>query len=384
MMRIGPRLWKVWLGRVLVLSAAVLAVASLAPQCGASGATLKTLHSFCTNGDCTDGGGPQAGLIMDRLGHLYGTTTGGGIHVNGTVFELTPNATKTKWTETVLYSFCARSNCTDGGYPSAGLITDASGHLYGTTRNGGVHGAGTVFELTPNAAKTIWTESVLYSFCARFDCPDGALPQAGLIMDAAGRLYGTTSGGVNGTVFELIPNAAKTKWAERVLYSFCAQVGCADGATPYGGVIMDRSEHLYGTTSAGGAIDSYGTVFELTPNATKTKWTETVLHTFCGVSNCADGIYPQGGLIMDNSGRLYGTTEEGTRYFSSGTAFKLTPNSAKTKWTETVLYSFCALSNCTDGVSPLAGLITDASGHLYSTTSAGGAGGAGTVFELTP
>ena len=168
--------------------------------------------------NCTDGAGPVAGLIMDASGQLYGTTESGGAHgkgfTGGTVFALTPNAAKTEWTETVLYSFCAHvvgKNCTDGAQPQAGLIMDKEGHLHGTTFYGGAHGVpyGTVFALTPNAAKTTWTETVLYSFCAQGGrhCTDGASPDAGLIMDAAGHLYGTTEGGgahdENGTVFEL-------------------------------------------------------------------------------------------------------------------------------------------------------------------------------------
>jgi uncharacterized repeat protein (TIGR03803 family) len=147
---------------------------------------------------------------------------------------------------------------------------DKSGHLYGTTPLGGSHGSGTVFELTPNAARTDWIETVLYSFCAD-NCIDGDSPQAGLIMDKSGHLYGTTlvgSSGIDGTqagtVFELTPNAARTDWIETVLHSFCAEAGCTDGSRPYAGVIMDEWGHLYGTTWAGGADDN-GTVFELKP-----------------------------------------------------------------------------------------------------------------------
>ncbi len=174
------------------------------------------LYSFCAHlvvHNCTDGWSPDAGLIMDKAGQLLGTTYQGGAHTGpfkgggGTVFALTPNAAKTEWTETVLYSFCAQERCTDGWNPDAGLIMDKAGHLYGTTFEGGAHEYGTVFALTPNAAKTTWTETVLYSFCAQERCTDGESPDAGLILDKAGHLYGTTlRGGAhheNGTVFEL-------------------------------------------------------------------------------------------------------------------------------------------------------------------------------------
>ncbi len=344
---------------------------------------------------------------MDAAGNLYGTTSSGGTYGAGTVFMLTPNAAKTTWTETVLYSFCAQSACTDGGTPYAGLIMDVAGNLYGTTSSGGAYvdvatgagaGGGTVFELTPNAAKTKWTETVLYSFCAQSACTDGQLPVAGLIIDAMGNLYGTTQGGGNGeyigtgTVFMLTPNAAKTTWTETVLYVF---TGASDGEGPHASVIMDVAGNLYGTTEAGG--NGGGTVFELTPNAAKTTWTETTLYSFvhCAQSSCPDGDTPYAGLIMDASGNLYGTTFKGGANVAvfafgstAGTVFELTPNAAKTTWTETVLYSFCA-SGCTDGANPYAGLIMDGSGNLYGTTLFGGANvatseGAGTVFMLTP
>ena len=139
------------LGRVPVLITAVLAVTSLAPRSSAAAAALKTLYSFCAQGgtNCSDGAVPSAGLIIDAAGRLYGTTDLGGAHNGGTVFELTPYAARTKWTETALYSFCTQggTNCTDGNGPAAGLIIDSAGHLYGTTYGGGAHNQGTVFEL---------------------------------------------------------------------------------------------------------------------------------------------------------------------------------------------------------------------------------------------
>ncbi|MGH7046605.1 MAG: choice-of-anchor tandem repeat GloVer-containing protein [Stellaceae bacterium] len=385
------------LGRAFMLCAvpfaAVLAAASLASLGGAFAAGLEpetVLYSFCAKGGktCTDGTEPVAALVRDTAGHLYGTTPGGGAHGGGEVFALIPNAARTKWTETVLYSFCMRGGlgCTDGYEPLAGLVMDKAGDLYGTTTGGGAHGGGEVFALIPNAARTKWTETVLYSFGSHSS--DGNDPYGQLAMDAAGDLYGATvsggSGKTGGTVFELKPNSAKTKWTETVLHSFGAST--ADGTSPYGGVIIDAAGDLYGTTLDVdlGATYGGGTVFELIPNAAKTKWTEKVLHTFLVGTNFADGSGSYAGLIIDRTGRLYGTTASGGAH-EGGTVFELTSNAAKTKWTETVLYSFCARSKCADGDQPYTGLIIDSKGDLYGTATQGGSKDmGGTVFELSP
>ncbi|MGH6848253.1 MAG: choice-of-anchor tandem repeat GloVer-containing protein [Methylocella sp.] len=389
-----------FLARIFVPGAGALIATALVPCSGAAAYQEKVLYSFCPGGgtDCTDGSFPVAGLIGDASGNLYGTTAAGGAQGDGTVFELTPNAAKTGWTNKVLYSFCALASCTDGEVPLAGLIMDAPGNLYGTTYEGGSGGdvessGGTVFELIPNAAKTAWAHKVLYSFCAKAGCTGGVNPNAGVIMDASGNLYGTTvfgavGGSGGGTVFELTPNAAKTAWTETVLHSFCSQANCADGANPEAGLIRNASGNLYGTTAVGGAFGD-GTVFELKPNAAKTEWTHKVLYSFCAQAGCPDGEFPDAGLIGDASGNLYGTTFLGGAA-GAGTVFELTANKTLMAWTETVLYSFCALASCTDGSRPYAGLIRDASGNLYGTTLYGGittsifTSGSGTVFELTP
>ena len=182
------------------------------------------------------------------------------------MFELSPTVGG-GWTETVLYSFCAQTNCTDGELPSPGLIFDAAGDLYGTTADGGTFGVGTVFELTPTAGGG-WTEQALHSF--NNNGTDGYWPYASLIFDAAGNLYGTTgSGGTNdyGTGFELTP-AAGGSWTENVLHSF--NNNGADGFNPGAGLILDAAGNLYGTTTSGGTgsncvWEGCGTVFELTP-----------------------------------------------------------------------------------------------------------------------
>src|SRR6516164_3469720 len=173
---------------------------------------------------------------------------------------------------------------------------------------------------------------------------------------------------------------------------------CLDGAIPEGPLTMDPAGNLYGVTNRGGSNNSVfgtaGTVFALTPNVDKSQWTHTVLYNFCAlnevVERCIDGAVPSGGVIIDTAGNLYGTTEEGGVNMTengyvggAGTVFKLTPNATKTQWTETVLYSFCAQPNCTDGTVLFSGLAMDAAGNLYGTTEEGGAGGDyGTVFAL--
>ncbi len=338
-------------------------------------------------GSGADGQNPYAGLFMDGSGNLYGTTGAGGVHGGGTVFELTPPTTAAgNWTESILWSF---GNINDGVEPYAGLIMDKSGNLYGTTGAGGVYGGGTVFALMPPVASGgTWSESILWNFNDNDASGTGPYqPEGGLLMDTSGNLYGTTyqgspfcvSSGIDetvcgGTVFELSPTKAGI-WTESTLWNFGDGL---DGLEPYAGLIIDTSGNLYGTTHDGGASGS-GTVFELTPPTTpEGNWSELVLWNFGGQSD--DGVEPFGGLFMDGSGNLYGTTDGGGAS-SAGTVFKLTPPTTSVgNWGESVLWSF---SNGTDGVQPKAGLIMDASRNLYGTTIAGGAYGGGTVFEVS-
>jgi uncharacterized repeat protein (TIGR03803 family) len=365
---------------VFALTVALAQPAHAQTPATGGGWTEKVLHSF----DSTDGANPNAGLVFDNSGNLYGTTWDGGnsgyeCNTCGTVFELTPSADG-GWAETVLYKFCSLTDCTDGSYPSATLIFDAAGNLYGTTAFGGAYGWGTVFELTPKHGGG-WTEKVLHSFTG----PDGAYPGGGLIFDAAGNLYGTTSnGGIYacglsecGTVFELTPTASGG-WTEQVLHNFS---NSPDGAGPGGALIFDAAGNLYGPTGGGGTY-GVGTVFELTPTGRVGSWTEKVLYSF---SNSPDGAGPGGALIFDAGGNLYGTTGSGGTY-GKGSVFELTPTPEE-GWTEKVLHSF---GNGTDGVAPDAGVIFDTIGNLYGTTQMGGTcqyqggAGCGTVFELMP
>jgi len=311
-----------------------------------------------------DGTAPLAGLITDASGNLYGTTFQGGSGGDGTVFKLTPPAIGGgSWTESILLNFSG----TNGSSPAAALIKDATGNLYGTTTSGGAANQGTVFKLIPPAKSGgSWTESILLSF----NGTDGNGPHASLIMDGGGNLYGTTrAGGAygDGTVFELLPPARSGgSWTEAILHSF-------DGSDGFGpnsnGLVMDSSGNLYGTTIGGGANNA-GTVFELVPSGGG--WTEAVLLSFNG----ADGKEPFGGLVMSN-GNLYGTTEIGGAGY--GTVFELTPAGGG-GWNEAIPFNF----NSTDGAEPVAALVADTSGNLYGTTWKGGTTGAGTVFELVP
>lgn len=309
-----------------------------------------------------DGASPVAGLIADNTGALYGTTQSGGIgDKDGTVFKLTPNGSG--YSESVLYRFLGSP---DGYAPLASLIADASGALYGTTRNGGIgkHGFGTVFKLTPNGNG--YSESVLF----RFGGSSGTYPTGALIEDNSGSLYGTTSGGGaigKGTVFKLSRNGAG--YSETILHSFGRH---ADGAFPGGGLIADNVGALYGTTGGGGSAGQ-GTVFKLTPN--ENSYSESALYSFQGGT---DGGYPNGSLIADSTGAFYGTTAVGGTG-GVGTVFKLAPiGSGYSKFT---LYNF---QKGSDGAYPGASLFADSTGTLYGTTEAGGKLRQGTIFRVVP
>jgi len=269
--------------------------------------TAKVLHEF--HPIVGDGEGSN-GLIFDAAGNLYTSTANGGAYGYGTVFELIPQAGG-GWKGKVLHSF--RRNGRGGEAPIGGVVFDAAGNLYGTTYFGGAYGSGTVFELTPNQGGG-WGEIVLHHF--NNNTNDGVYPSAGLIMDAAGNLYGTTYiGGAYraGTVFELMPKAGGG-WRETVLHSFNT-----DGFNPTGGLIMDAAGNLYGTTYENGA-DPCGTAFELTPKAGR-GWRQTVLHRF---SNYKGGAQPFAGLTFDPVGNLFGTTIIGGA-FGYGTVFEIIP-----------------------------------------------------------
>ncbi len=320
--------------------------------------TLTVLYKF-TGG--SDGQSPLTGLVLDTLGNLYGSSSAG-------TFKLDTSATLT-----LLHS----------GGPSSELVLDAAGNLYGVQSFGGFTGSpcgnggcGIVFKID-----TTNTYSVLYSFSGQ---PDGAYPGAGLVLDTAGNIYGTTkSGGAtnHGTVFKL-----DTSNKETVVYSF---TGAPDGDTPEAALTLDAAGNLYGTTYSGGLLQCWEPAQTMPPSnkpidcgvvfKVDTAGTETVLHSFTGIP---DGALPQGGLVLDSAGNLYGTTSEGgsNGFFGCeilkpalstgcGSVFKIDSTG-----TLSVLYSF---SGNVDGGYPGAGLALDGAVNLYGTS-------VNTVFKLTP
>jgi uncharacterized repeat protein (TIGR03803 family) len=328
--------------------------------------TETVLYQFTGN----DGSTPQAGLTFDAAGNLYGTTTDGGTGTCrttcGTVFKLSP--VSRGWKETVLHDF---SGGGDGADPQSGLIFDQAGDIYGTTTYGGGtgcngNGCGTVFKLVRTSGSS-WTETILYAFGGG---TDGSNPLAGLVMDGAGNLYGTTlAGGVNGrgTVFELAYTSG-VGWKETLIHSFGG--GSSDGSGPFAGLIFDKNGSLYGTTYHGG-VYGLGCVFALTRMGKG--WEFTLLHSF--LNNGKDGYYPAGSLIFDSDGSLHSTTRSGgTKGY--GTVFQLQPFGRH--WRERITHSFVGTN---DGSEPSAGLVVDKAHNLYGTAAYGGSG-SGTVFRL--
>ncbi len=338
---------------------------------GGGGWTRKTLHNFPTNG--RDGYFPAARLIVDAAGNLYGTTLYGGSHHFGVVFELTPQANG-NWTEKILHTFS--DDGTDGKYPWAGLVLDAAGNLYGTTFEGGtfstcVGGCGVVFELSP-VENGMWTENILLDFGVGYTTT--YTPDFGaLIIDTAGNLYGTSGGGGTYGLGTAfeLSPAGGGIWTEATLYNFG---GAGDGSLPQGGLAFDASGNLYGTTSAGGAY-GFGTAFELS-RGVGGNWTETILHSFD--QETGDGTLPRANLLLDSSGNVYGTTLEGGAS-DIGMVFELSPGLGG-NWTETILHNF--QDNGKDGATPGASLTFDSSGNLYGTTFDGGTKKGGTVFKI--
>ena len=258
-------------------------------------------------------------------------------------------------------------------------ILDGAGNLFGTTA-GGLN-PGTVFQLIPpTSVNGKWRAKVLHTFCLFFPCGDGdgIAPESGLIFDRAGNLYGTTvAGGAFGlgAVFELSPSPTGN-WTEKVIYSF-RPFGTNDGTNPYGTLALDASGNLYGTTAFGGS-KALGTVFELTPQPDGT-WTEAILYNFCSLPSCSDGLQPHYGLVLDPSGNLYGVTPASSAT-SGGLVFKLTHDPSG-NWTESVLH---VLNGGSDGSLPSGELIFDALGNLYGVAGGGGANNFGAAFELKP
>jgi len=384
------------------------------------------------SGATADGTYPNAGLVADASGNLYGTTWSGGNYSNGgctgvgcgTIYKLTKGTSN--YSESILYRFqgCVGGNCgsgSDGATPGGTLIFDSYGNLYGTTANGGnqgcsasLLGCGTVFVLCENPASPASTTACNSQpanteiTLARMGTSVGSNqrhPLSSLVMDGFGNLYGTSLSGSNncgiagcGGVFVVcapgagtgdpspcVPNA--TSYAYNEIYQF---TGLPNGAQPHGGLVMDSAGNLYGTATLGGTnntsaepcgkiIDTFlisgcGLVFKLSPSGSA--WTETVLYTFLGYPT--DGSYPSSTLILDSSGNLYGTTEVGPR--GGGTVFELSP--VGNSWNESLLYKF---TNRWDGGNTYGGVtliglngVTYLAGNTYS----GGGGNLGAVYVL--
>jgi len=334
---------------------------------------LTTLHSFA--GYPTEGAQPYAGLVQGSDGNFYGTTNLGGTNDNcnpygcGTIFKVTPQGTLT-----TLYSFCLQFSCPDGADPQAALVLGTDGNFYGTTVASSY--GGTVFKVSANGTLTM-----LYDFCTQHGCPDGAEPYASLVQGADGNFYGTTAlGGANGggTVFRITPAGALT-----TLYNFCSQPQCTDGTAPHVGLVQATDGNFYGTTHSGGGTNcsggGCGTIFKISPQGTL-----TTLYAFCLQSGCLDGGIPDASLVQATDGNFYGVTFLGGTSpncspTGCGTIFKITAAGVLT-----TLYDFCPESGCADGTNPYAGLLQATDGNLYGTTYSGGSnGGVGTIFKIT-
>lgn len=368
---------------------AATAVAAATMWCdGAAAASQQVLYSF-------PDGQPEAGVVSDAAGNLYGVTPRGGAEGKGMVYMLTPNADRSAWSMSVLHEFCTTSKryCGRGSKPVGRLVMDVDGNLFGVTQDGGRNGGGgTVYELKPGASRTVWQHVLLHSFCD--SCrTDGSKPNAGLtyagavsgaLYDGRSPLYGTTMfGGVAaGTAFKIGGPRHRT---ETVIHQFLFAIG--DGGAPMSELLMDRKGDLYGTTNIGGA-HGMGTAFKLKHGSREA----SMLYDFCAAAGCADGAYPISRLTVDAEGNFYGVTTGGgvacsPSIFGCGVAYRLSRSGGS--WHETVLHTFCRLADCTDGAVPVSGLSLDESANLYGATYYGGENlgganlGGGTVFKLT-
>lgn len=337
--------------------------------------TFTTLYSFCSQANCTDGITPSAALIQATNGSLYGSTLSGGTNNDGTLFRLGASGQLT-----TLYSFCAGGgNCPDGFLPNAPLVLGSDGNFYGTTQQGGPNGGGAFFKLSLSGGLTT---------IGGFGGTSGPNQPLGLALGSNGDFYGTSAlGGYRerGTVFRVTPQGAVT-----TLYDFCKTSYCgAGGAFPEAGLAEGTQGSFYGTTTEGGkgadcpdAKAGCGTIFRVPPEGGLTK-----LYDFCSEAGCADGFDPVAPMIQGSDGSFYGTTAQGgidncsslgNDDYGCGTIFKVSSSGYQ------VLYSFCPVAGCADGAIPTAALVQGSDGNFYGTTALGGAGGEGTIFEITP
>ena len=327
--------------------------------------TFKNLVNF--NG--SDGNNPTNMILVQGTdGELYGTTQYGGSANLGTVFKINSAGALT-----TLWNFCKESGCPDGDRPVAGLTVVPGGNLYGTTYGGGAHNGGVIFKITPAGALT-----VVHSFCGSFGCADGLNPEAPLLLATDGNLYGTTVlGGVGGCggchgggiAFKISLTGTFTK-----IHDFCTGT-CTDAANPSNALMQGSDGNFYGEMT--GRYGYYaGNLFRMGSSGKV-----TVLYVFCKLTNCTDGVFPQGGLVQGANGDLYGTTQGGGKY-NDGTFFSITLAGALT-----TLHSFDYVTAGNLGSDIDSGVILGNDGNFYGISAYGGKGcvsGCGTVFKVTP
>ncbi|MGA8835740.1 MAG: choice-of-anchor tandem repeat GloVer-containing protein [Candidatus Sulfotelmatobacter sp.] len=331
----------------------------------ASGWDETVLYNF--QGGSTDGGNPSFKIVLDAEGNIYGTTLSGGRGYgirgepgSGIVYELSPESTG--WKETIIHYFANEGS-------SSGLIMDSSGNLYGETGGGGIQNNGTVFMMKHTSSG--WKYGNLYEFKGG---NDGSYPYAGLIFDAKGNLYGVTIQGgpaFDGTVFEL-ERGADGGWTENQLHVFQNTV---DGVNPEAALVFDKAGNLYGTTVYGGAYcNPYGCgeVFEL--SYSDGTWKKSTIYSFPGAP---DGHAPSAPLSFDSAGNLWSTTSNGGSN-DSGALFELMPQKDG-GWQESIVYSFL---NGSDGGYPSTPLLIDDAGNIWGTTQVGGTDTQGVAFEF--
>ncbi len=317
--------------------------------------TLTNLVTF-PGGSGSD---PQGSIAQGTDGSFYGTTVeGGNSSCNppngcGTVFKVTQSGVLT-----ILYSFCSKANCADGSNPYGGLVLGTDGDFYGVTPNGGPHGGGTIFRITPQGKLT-----TLYSFCAETNCADGDSAISPPVEASDGSFYGTAYGGAHGvgTIYEITPTGKLTS-----LYSFCALAGCPDGSAPAGGLVRGTDGEYYGTTYRGGSF-GYGTVFKIAAGGQL-----ITLHSF----SSTDGANPTASLIQAKNGDFYGSTLLG------GTVLDTCPSGCGTLFRISSSGKLATLDNFdwSNGYEPNSALVQATDGNLYGTTVYGL--GVGTVFNV--
>jgi uncharacterized repeat protein (TIGR03803 family) len=340
-----------------------------------SGAHWKTKVLYRFSGK--DYAEPRKGVILDTDGNIYGVA-------RDQLFKLTPDADRTRWTLTTLYKFCHTLRCRALHKPvsrltyigaASGLPYDGVSPLYGTTDGGGAHNGGVVYQFVPGAGTG--TLTVLYSFCGDGTCPDGMSPY-GDIVASPEALYGVTYWGGNlsacsgtgcGVVYQLSPKGAHRRgdWKQTVLHRFCVDANCSDGMFP-AGVTLDGAGALIGTAEGGGASGG-GTIFKLTPSGENSPY--NVLHSFCAA--CGETTGPATAVIIDGTGTLFGEANA-----PPGAVYRFDGSNL------TTLHQFCSSPNCSDGDFTVGGLLLDETGNLFGATLAGGASDGGTIFELTP